>query len=1715
MAYTRLLTTGFEGKSSLTDTGGVGTAIGSPTWDGTIKRSGNWALKLNAVGQGLQNVIGASASLSPSKHYYSRAWLYYTGAPAATAEILIGNDQLTTDQWRVRLDTSGNLLIVDGGQTQRGSSVAISSSGWHCVEVWWMISGGILVARLDGTEFCNVTGASLGSNPLTHLKTGIFTGTIGTLVVYWDDVAVNEGTSTLTPSDAPPYGGKVVLTLPSADIARSTLWTGGVGGTTNLFDAVNNTPPIGTATETDLTQIEHAGNAATSTDDYLATVDGYATLGLTVNGIYSRYSGSLSAIVGNSSANAKIAQKIVTRASGTNQITQLQFGLFKSGSPTDNVIVEIQTDSAGAPSGTALASWSYAGSSILGASSIKTETVAGLLSNSTTYWLVISRSGAVDATNYYFTNRSGGLSTNGWANLPNRTAEIPQEYQVWNGTNWVGSSTSQSLAFALVDPNDSGISSVRTVQINGEDIATGSKLLSGVNYVALETNSRDVTDSSGALGTFPSGWWYRGVEELNNAGVPWAYPDCNYVPFVGLSRPETATRVASCCFLGVQIEFVTPIPKTASPASISNTTTAVGVKPILRTIAMRAVGAQTTDPARLAGSVDAGSSANWTTPNNALSDSDTGAAAVLPASTALSELLLNFNGQMGIPEQATIDAVEVQVVWSGTGSSKTVTLYKGGASQGSNSNISSGVWYNPGPSSIWTVNQVNTTITVGFKCSTAVGESISVDYIYARVKWRYDIRTIANRTFTRIRSIAVAPKDSGTVGPSLGSSTAGSSGWTTPNAILSDTDSAATAAVSGISGVGTLLVDVSGILSGLPAGAKGVAISMDFGGHSNSGVVNQDDATLVDSSQVAITGASTQSLIGLGATGNVSLAANVTPDDLKKVKYIQLVAGTGDGFSQTGGVAYDWVKINLSWEQTVWTVVARTVVPASGNTYNKSFTVSIGAPTTAVVRAVTAVRNIVVTSIANTVSMVRSGTFVRAVAVASISNTISAVASRLFTRSVSVTSISSSVAMVRSGTFSRTLALSVANTIAAVKAVTAPRSVAVASIASSTSAARIGTFVRAITVASIANAVSVAKAVTAPRSVSVASISNTTSAVHAGTFSRTVAVASIAVTTAATGIRVTLRSISVATISSATAAVHAGTFSRTVAVSTVTSTITTLRALVAPRSISVASIANTTSAARIGTFIRTVGVASISAVTAATKAVTAPRSISVASIASSTVANRIGTFVRAVAVASISVTTSAAGSKAGSTFNKSYSISIANTISVAKALTTARSVTVASIASSTGAVKALTAVRSIAVATISNTTAAIHGGVFSRVVTVASITSGVVMAKAVTAPRAISVAAISITTVANRIGTFARTITLSNAATTSATGLKGTIRSISVASIANSTVAVRVGTFIRTANPASIANTITATGIKVTARVVSVAAISVTTVAVHAGTFGRTITLSIANTITTAGVKVLPRAVSVVSIANTTAAVRSGTFNRTIAVASIAVTTIASGLKGTIRSISVTAISSTTIANRTGTFIRTFTGNSNTITITTTRTKTYTRSVAVGAISVVTAAVKAATKPRTITVNNGAPTTLANRVQTNLRSIVNASVPMTTTVTISKTSVRSAVVGAIANSIATIFNKGYSRSVSVAAVPVSTTVTLNGIYGRTESFTINHTSAARFTIQAFGASVPIIVLTEGEYTTHFYLNFGGYESIQITDTAGYRAEIVIGQGATV
>ena len=258
----------------------------SPTFITSGQRSGGAALQC-ASGAGNDpvwvkfGVLGATGIT-----YYWRGYFKFSHLPSATTTISVMSD-LGGRIISARLTSGGKLQLWNdtGTPAQIGSdsSATISADGstWYRVELAGKIDTGATdtaALKLDGTTVASATGLSLSESAFSEWMIGWCDAPGASKALALDDIALNDETG--ANQNDYPGSGKIVLLKPISDNARATLWTGGSGGTTSLFDAVENTPPIGTATETDLTQIEHAGGAAGTTDAYDANLTTYTTAGM-------------------------------------------------------------------------------------------------------------------------------------------------------------------------------------------------------------------------------------------------------------------------------------------------------------------------------------------------------------------------------------------------------------------------------------------------------------------------------------------------------------------------------------------------------------------------------------------------------------------------------------------------------------------------------------------------------------------------------------------------------------------------------------------------------------------------------------------------------------------------------------------------------------------------------------------------------------------------------------------------------------------------------------------------------------------------------------------------------------------------------------------------------------------------------------------------------------------------------------------------------------------------------------------------------------------------------------------------------------------------------------------------------------------------------------------------------------------------------------------
>jgi hypothetical protein len=262
---------------------------GTVSVQSTTKRTGGYALRINPTAAQGKVVLASVAAGGTIRNLFQSVRFYFYPAGSFVAGVTIvststsptAGDDPGFSQWQLSMDSLGRLTIYtsDGATVTafNTSSLTLKLDAWNLIQVdaGWSSGNGAKVYG-NGVEFASVSANAMTPQAYFHFASFFANGTLD---YYFDDFVADDGSAVIG-------AGQQILLKPISDNARGS-WTGGAGGTTNLFEAINNIPPIGTASETDLTQIENATN--TANQDGLFNTQSYATGGVgafdTVNAV--------------------------------------------------------------------------------------------------------------------------------------------------------------------------------------------------------------------------------------------------------------------------------------------------------------------------------------------------------------------------------------------------------------------------------------------------------------------------------------------------------------------------------------------------------------------------------------------------------------------------------------------------------------------------------------------------------------------------------------------------------------------------------------------------------------------------------------------------------------------------------------------------------------------------------------------------------------------------------------------------------------------------------------------------------------------------------------------------------------------------------------------------------------------------------------------------------------------------------------------------------------------------------------------------------------------------------------------------------------------------------------------------------------------------------------------------------------------------------------
>lgn len=272
----RIATIGLESQSFAAELGSIGTGsaiFGSPSISTSTVRSGAASMRANALNSGI-NVL--SIGSGAEHNIYVRTYLNIATLPSSAQQI-VSFYSSSTHLADVSLQTNGTLTLnVDGVGAIGSPSTTLSTGVWYCIETRYFSSTAAsdqVEGRLNFSTFASGSG-NYSTNTCNGVAIGFDNGSGTPGDAYFDDIGINDDTGSSQISW--PGEGKIVLLKPTSDNARVG-WTGGAAGTTNLFDAIDNTPPVGVASgsATNTSQIIDANINATDTLD--VNLGGYLT----------------------------------------------------------------------------------------------------------------------------------------------------------------------------------------------------------------------------------------------------------------------------------------------------------------------------------------------------------------------------------------------------------------------------------------------------------------------------------------------------------------------------------------------------------------------------------------------------------------------------------------------------------------------------------------------------------------------------------------------------------------------------------------------------------------------------------------------------------------------------------------------------------------------------------------------------------------------------------------------------------------------------------------------------------------------------------------------------------------------------------------------------------------------------------------------------------------------------------------------------------------------------------------------------------------------------------------------------------------------------------------------------------------------------------------------------------------------------------------------
>jgi hypothetical protein len=561
----RIVTSGGEIRdhptASIGGPDGYSGGAAATTTELTTIRSGKAAINCPGTSANTAFRIFPFPAPSAGTSLYARVYFRVSALPNAT-KIIARFTAGATNIVGARLTSAGKLQLFHGASTQIGSDSTdtIAVDRWYRLELKSTIGTGatdsaelrVATDESYGPDYPSVEVASGSSLTITdtqptELRLGWVEAPGVTSSMFLDDIAVNDSTGTKQTGHAGE--GKVVYLLPT--LISSYGLSSSCKATdidSEALPAVSNLPPAGHDDVNDTAHSpHHLRNASNTVPTTLLEALGSSYAGAGVSGpfILPKTSSAISdGKIGAATTNTvsmngqKVAQAI--KASGS--VDYAEVYLHKVGSPTDDVIFELQSDSSGLPSGTVLATHTLAASDVTSTPWYRLEFGGVILEVGNTHWIVARRSGSLDDSNVIAWQDSSLSYGEGKA-------------YVHDGTAWqVGFGVDRALRIFVSDT--STIRLVYAVACHAEAISTGTKSgnLSVFANPAIAATAVTYGDNAGAATAYPGTWrWSKTAVSYDPTLASHAV-----APVIKLTKEDGTTRVAMCCALGAVVEYIPP-----------------------------------------------------------------------------------------------------------------------------------------------------------------------------------------------------------------------------------------------------------------------------------------------------------------------------------------------------------------------------------------------------------------------------------------------------------------------------------------------------------------------------------------------------------------------------------------------------------------------------------------------------------------------------------------------------------------------------------------------------------------------------------------------------------------------------------------------------------------------------------------------------------------------------------------------------------------------------------------------------------------------------------------------------------------------------------------------------------------------------------------------------------------------------------------------------